>query len=102
MSTLKLTLSYKPFQVMKTGEKDVEFRRKSKWIESRLFDKNGNIRRYTQVEFVNGYGSTKPRFTTEFKDVVLVEPGKTFSYSNGLTVHLTEKTYMIILGPIIH
>ena len=25
MSTLKLTLSYKPFQVMKTGEKDEVF-----------------------------------------------------------------------------
>ena len=102
MSTLKLTLSYKPFQVMKTGEKDVEFRRKSKWIESRLFDKNGNIRRYTQVEFVNGYGATKPRFITEFKNVVLVEPCQTFSYSNGLTINITEPTYMIILGKLLY
>lgn len=86
---------------MKTGEKDVEFRRKSKWIESRLFDKKGNIRNYTNVEFVNGYGATKPRFTTGFKDVILLEAGHTFSYSNGLTVNLTEPTYMIRLGPII-
>ena len=44
--TLKLTLKKMPFEVMVTGEKKIEFRCPSKWIESRLFDKENSKRNY--------------------------------------------------------
>ena len=38
MKVLRLTLKKKAFDVMVTGEKQEEFRKYSKWIESRLFN----------------------------------------------------------------
>jgi hypothetical protein len=97
MSTLKLTLSKKPFEVMITGEKKVEYRNQSQWMKSRLFDKHGNPRKYSYVEFVNGYGKDRPRFTVEFKGVAVVERVYQ-TFSNGLTVDIKEPVYMIRLG----
>ena len=52
---------------MVTGEKREEFRVKSKWIESRLIDsKTGKDKFYDLVEFVNGYGRNRPRFTVSY------------------------------------
>lgn len=95
--TLKLTLSKKPFEVMLTGEKTVEYRRQSQWMKSRLFDKHGNLRVYSTVEFVNGYGKDRPRFTVEFKGVSVVERVYQ-TFSNGLTLDINEPVYMIQLG----
>ena len=100
MATLKLTLSKEPFDVMKTGEKQIEYRRKSRWIESRLYNKNGTLREYDYVEFVNGYGKDKPRFTAEFKGFV-VENYINATYSNGLHVCIYEPTYCIQLGNVV-
>jgi hypothetical protein len=97
MSTLKLTLSKIPFDVMITGEKKTEYRRASKWIESRLYDKYRNLRNYMYVEFTNGYGKDKPRFTCEFKGVTVSDRVDEL-YSNGLHVDTHEKTYCIHLG----
>ncbi len=101
MTTLKLTLSKDPFDVMKTGEKQIEYRRKSKWIESRLYNKNGTPREYDYIEFVNGYGKDKPRFKAEFKGFI-VKNYINETYSNGLQVCLYEPTYCIHLGKICH
>ena len=100
--TLKLTLSALPYQVMVTGEKTEEFRRQSDWIKSRLF-RNGKLRPFTHVEFVNGYGKNKPRFTAECKGIREVneespEWNNTITYSNGLCVHINEPMYIIELG----
>ena len=101
---LHLTLSAIPYQVMVTGEKTQEFRKQSHWITSRLF-RDGQVRPFTHVEFVNGYGKNKPRFIAEFKSIRVVTPGhedfgKTLSYSNGLKVQINEPMYVIELGDI--
>lgn len=84
---------------MVSGEKKVEFREKSKWIESRLFKKNGEKRVYDRVRFVNGYDSTRPRFSVSFKGFKLEPNGVHETYSNGLVVDLRGKpTYVISLG----
>lgn len=56
MSTLNLSLHKLPFDVMLTGEKDKEYRKPSKWIVSRLYNKDGTLKKYDVVKFVNGYG----------------------------------------------
>ena len=49
-SILKLTLKKKWFDLMIVGKKNKEFRKPSKWIDSRLIGKSYNF-----VKFTNGY-----------------------------------------------
>lgn len=102
MKILHLSLKKQPFEVMATGEKTEEFRKPSKWIESRLFDKNGNFRKYDFVVFTNGYGKHRPSFTCEFKQASKVVLGNfSLYYSNGLNVTIDKGDYIIYLGKII-
>ena len=51
---LHLSLHHMAFEVMVTGEKELEFRKKSKWIEARLFNKDGSRKQYDFIKFTNG------------------------------------------------
>jgi len=92
---LKLTLKRQPFDVMVTGEKREEFRLQGDWIESRLFSKDGSPREYDQIEYVNGYGSKRPRFVTDFQGFELLACGVNRDYSNGLVIRTEEPHYVI-------
>lgn len=94
--TLLLTLSKKPFEVMVTGEKDIEYRKPSKWILSRLKGKD-----YDYVKFVNGYGNDKPYFVAEYKGWSQNAIVRYQSYSNGLEVHTESGDVFIYLGKVI-
>ena len=100
MQVLKLSLKKAPFDVMVTGEKKVEFREQSAYIKSRFVDsKTGKDKEYDFVEFTNGYGYDKPRFTVTFKGYKLVKEGVHKTYSNGLEVDTRgQATYVISLG----
>ncbi len=87
---------------MVTGEKTEEFRKPSKWIESRLFDKNGHKKHYDLIVFTNGYGKQRPKFTCEFKGCQKITAGSAkITYSNGLNVTVEPNDYIIHLGEII-
>ena len=63
-----MSLKKPPFEVMVTGEKKVEIRLVTPWMTSRLVDiKTGKDKTYDLVEFTNGYGDDKPKFTVPFK-----------------------------------
>lgn len=94
--TLLLTLSKKPFQVMVTGEKTIEYRKPSKWILSRLKGKD-----YDYVKFVNGYGNDKPYFVAEYKGWTQNTLPYNLSYSNGLNVVTESGDLFIYLGKVI-
>jgi len=98
--SLKLTLKKLPFEVMVTGEKKIEYRFPSKWIESRLFDKDNNNRYYKFIEFTNGYGKTRPYFKAIFNGFIISNNIDTI-YSNGLKIIRNEKTYCIKIGNIV-
>ena len=73
-----------PFEVMVTGEKKMEFRDPSAYITSRLVNsKTGKDKEYDLVEFTNGYGSTRPRFTVPFMGYELKKDGvhQTYVYN---------------------
>ena len=97
--TLKLTLKKNWFDLMISGEKTSEFRVPGRWIESRLFDKNGLPRQYDYVEFTNGYGSDKPRFRCLFEGFDLVTTVDQ-TYSNGTFVQ-GGPFYEIRLGQVL-
>ena len=88
---LKLVIKKKPFEVMQTGEKLEEYRKKSKWIESRLIDK-----KYDYVEFYNGYRKDRPSFIMQYNGYEL-RPNIHKKYSNGLKVDYNEEVYVIKL-----
>ena len=77
------------------GGKCEEFRLQGDWIESRLFSKDGSPRKYDQIEYVNGYGSNRPRFVTDFQGFELLSGGVERSYSNGLVIKTEEPHYVI-------
>ena len=96
---LHLTLSKGPFDVMVTGEKNMEFRKPSKWIISRLYNKDGTPKKYDVVKFVNGYGKDKPQFVCEFIGVEnRFKYDETFTYSNGFKVKVEPEDIIINLG----
>lgn len=101
--TLLLTLKKAAFDVMVTGEKTIEYRKKTKWIESRIFDKGGMFRQYDFVKFVNGYGADKPYFVCKYKGSIMRFGGhvELIKYSNGLSVEVWPGDYEIHLGEII-
>jgi len=107
VKTLLLTLQSKPFQVMLSGEKTVEFRKPSDWIKSRLFNKDGSRKEYDVIKFVNGYGEDKPFFVAIFDGFDNFTRGKynecanQLIYSNGLEVILEEGDFQIYLGNIL-
>lgn len=96
MRVLKLTLSKKPFEVMVTGEKTKEYRRPSKWILSRLINKE-----YDVVEFTNGYGKDKPRFTCEYRGYLISASERSITFSNGLALDVKSGDVVILLGKVI-
>jgi len=101
LKILKLTLNKMPFDVMKTGEKKNEFRAPSKWIESRLFNKDGSKKDYDFIEFSHGYKTDRNNFSCEFKGFKKTLIEKSYSYSNGLEITVPRGYYNIFCGDII-
>ncbi|WP_047789432.1 hypothetical protein [Tenacibaculum mesophilum] len=104
MATLFLTLNKPAFDVMVTGEKSTEYRKASKWIESRLYDKDGKKKHYDAVHCVNGYGHDKPFFIATYRgfDKEIKGFNHDKPYSNGLVVgEIAPGDYKIYLGHIV-
>ena len=103
MKILKLTLKKEPFDVMITGEKRNEYRNNSEWMRSRLYDKMGKKRQYDLVEFTNGYGKDRPKFTVKFLGFEKIYKVNK-KYSNGLVVFYPKCNngyFKIMLGDVI-
>lgn len=101
LKVLHLSLKKEPFEVMVTGEKNEEFRKPTKWILSRLYNKDGTPKQYDVIKFVNGYGKDKPQFVCEFLGVEnRFAYDDTFTYSNGFKVTVTPEDIIIRCGKI--
>ena len=100
-STLHLTLSEAPFQVMVTGEKTIEFRKPSDWIKSRLFNSNGTRKEFDVVKFTHGYKKNAPFFISIFNGFDTCKKKSLGKYSNGLEVSIEEGDILIYLGEIL-
>lgn len=97
---LHLTLKKLPFEAMVTGEKNVEYRDRSRWMNSRLFWRDNSRRHYDYVFFRNGYGLNRPWFVAEYLGFSTVEHID-ITYSNGLTVKFDEPKYGIQIGKVL-
>ncbi len=99
---LYLTVSKKMFEVMVTGEKDIEYRQPSNWIKSRLVDKTGKDKDYDYIKITNGYGKDKPYFIATLLWFYNIpdNPVKLIEYSNGLAVNQAMDTILIRISDI--
>ncbi len=100
MKLLYLTLKKEPFEVMVTGEKQVEIREKSKWMNMRLYDRNGHEKKYDAVKFVNGYGKNNPYFIAKYLSFETIF-GADVTYSNEFHLEVNKESWLINLGEII-
>lgn len=104
---LRLTLSKLPFELMVTGEKKIEYRKPSKWILSRLFEKDGvTPKEYDLICFTHGYGSHRPYFICEYWHFIPLHKEKNhyiglMEYANGLKFKIEEGDIAIACGKII-
>jgi len=90
MTTLVMILNKKPFEVMKTGEKAYEYRENTKYWNSRLYHKDGSLKKFQKVEFSNGYQKNRPQFTCEFKGFDIVNE-VCEEYTTGFKVNYPYK-----------
>ena len=97
---LFFNLKTEPFKVMVTGEKNEEYRKIGKWMNSRVYNKDGSERKYDFVKFVLGMGSDKPFFVCRFEGVKKVDRfNKT--YSSGHQVTFENEQYAVMLGEVL-
>jgi ASC-1-like (ASCH) protein len=66
MKILHLTLMKKWFDLIKSGEKKVEYREIKPYWTKRLFDKEGKPIKYDFILFRNGYSKDSPKMMVEF------------------------------------
>jgi hypothetical protein len=99
---LHLTLKADPFDVMLKGEKRVEYRKPSQWLNSRINPQINPQEEYDLIKFVNGYGADSPFFVAVYLGWEIHE-GDSFveEFSNGLVVTVQTGTVKIFLGSII-
>lgn len=99
--TLHLSLIKDAFDVMVTGEKPEEYRKTTKWLISRLTNKNGTEKQYDLIKFVNGYGSDKPYFICQYCGIVLNTHPFIKEFSNGFKVEVFIGDTIIFCGDIV-
>jgi hypothetical protein len=98
---LHLTLNKQWFDLMIEGHKKQEFRDPSKWIESRLFNKDCSRKQYDYVKFTNGYGQKHAWFIAEFRGFTKTEFTVLKEYIGGVKLLVHPNTYCILLGKIV-
>lgn len=98
---LYLTVKNLPFETMRKGLKDREYRTPSKWIRSRLIDsKTGQNKHYDIIQFNSGYHKNSPYFRCKSKGFEVSKKNYKVEYSNGLKVKVNKGDYRILLGTI--
>lgn len=98
MKTLTLTLK-EPYYSM-TGEKgkDFEIRKDSKWIRSRLMNKDGSYRVYDEILIINGYGAHGPRKTRKYCLTEFVNHAESYRLPNGENYEMKDSHFLITMS----
>lgn len=97
MKVLFLVLSQVAFDITGTREKPFELRNDSKWIRSRLFNKDGSLREYDVVVFQNGYRAKAEVKTFKFLRTEILRGRKNWRFSNDLKFSTKPGDYKILL-----
>ena len=86
------------FELMRTGEKRVEYRERTRYWLRRLTDARGRMRRFKYVQICCGYGRKRPYFVARCGPLRKVRPGPSLTFSNGSTLPLDHRGGYIGIG----
>lgn len=91
---LNLTFAWYDFMVKGISNKDEEIRKPTRWIKSRLYDKEGRKKSYDKIRFYRGY--TSAYFETDFKGFIQSPFTNHKEYNNGERfVRIDKKDFII-------
>ena len=95
-----IVLEKQYFDVMVSGEKTVEYRKKIPYWEQRLTDGHGQPKQFDYVEFQCGFTHPLPRFRAAYLGFSIVNEHQQ-EWSNRSRVDFKDTpTYAIRLGPV--
>ncbi len=92
MKTLVIFIEKEHFDKIVSGIKHIEYREVKPFWKTRLFDKDGEKRKYDQIEFINGMRPDSPRLIAEY--LGFEEKDKFYHIKIGKilkTLHLKKK-----------
>jgi hypothetical protein len=98
---LVLPVCKKWFDLMETGEKTSEFRKPTKFIKDRLYNKDGSTKHYDYSLYVNGYGYHRPFIITKHEGFGTGYNNQ-YIFSDGSNLSVQSEDYNIFLGEIIY
>lgn len=78
---LHLTLKKKWFDLIKSGEKTVEYRTVKEYWTCRLLDESSNVKVYDEIYFKNGYSKDCPFMRVEWLGVKKEQFGRELCYA---------------------
>jgi len=98
---LILSVAKQWFDLMVTGEKTTEFRKPTKFIKDRLFNKDGSSKHYDYILINNGYGYHLPYFISKYEGFGTGYNNQ-YTFSDGSNLTVLSEDYNIFLGEIIY
>ncbi len=81
METLKIVIKSEWIDQIAAKEKPIEYRDVTPFWTSRIYDKEGNRRKYDRIEFINGYNKDARRMITGFDGFII--RGNTYNIKIG-------------------
>ncbi len=98
---LVLSVTKQWFDLMITGEKNMEFRKPTNFIKLRLYDKNGKTKEYDYILLMNGYGYHLPYFIAKYEGFG-TGYNNHYTFSDGSQITPAKEDYALFLGEIVH
>lgn len=97
MKPLNLVLTNAYFNMTGEPGKMFEIRKPSKWILSRLFNKDGSVKNYTHVELCDGYKKNRSTKFREFKGFSIASHEMSIGIPNGEILTISKGDIIIRL-----
>lgn len=95
MKILYLNIKKIWFDLMINQKKNIEYRKNTAWIQSRLINKH-----YDYIKFINGYGNNKPYFICKFLNYEISKKNYIVSIDKH-KISVQNGDFLIYLGSII-
>lgn len=94
---LNLVLKKEYYEITGEPGKMYELRRPSKWIMSRLLNKDGSVRFYDFVELCSGYRKDRKTKRRKYNGFYILPADEVFVLPNGDSIEVAKGTIVIKL-----
>lgn len=100
---LNVVVRGQPYEVMHTGEKNVEYRENTGYRRKRLLASGGEFKPFTHVHIAEGYGAGRREFLATCRGLVWLPAQEPITFSTGWRLDLdhAEGYVGVLLGDIV-